>query len=149
MSSKVQSQKKKKASAPIQVSVPGKKIVVPAASARPVSISKTKRAGLHIPVHLILSLMRRSCGKRRVSGEAPIVLAGALEFLVAEIVEAAARHATALGHKRLAVRHIMLALRGDAELQQLTRDMTTAVAGIAKLRADDVGEQDAAKEKEE
>ncbi len=110
----------------------GKKAVAApvVAPARSVSISKSKRSGLHMPVPRVARLLRAASGRRRVAVAAPIVLAGALQYVVAEVVHAAAAHVAAQGHKRLTPRHIMLALRNDAEFEQLTKQMTTAGPGV-------------------
>jgi histone H2A len=67
---------------------------------------------------------------RRVAKGAKVYLAAVLEYLVAEIMEAAGYTARDSKKKRIVPRHIMLAVRGDDELNTLLRDVHFAQAGV-------------------
>lgn len=95
--------------------------------------TKTKtrsfRAGLHFPVGRVHRVVHARTGKR-VGALAPVLLAATLEYLLAEILELSAKAAS--DHKRLRItpRHIMLAIRHDAELALLIRGMTIIGGGV-------------------
>ena len=57
-------------------------------------------------------------------------LASVLEYLTTEIVELAGRAALDLKRTRVNPRHIMLAVRHDAELHQLLSSVTIAAGGV-------------------
>ena len=59
--------------------------------------------------------------RNRVSGKSAVFMAAVLEYLVAEVVELAGHAARDFKMKRISPRHLLLAIRGDDELDELIR----------------------------
>lgn len=79
---------------------------------------REKYAGLQFSVSRVENVMR-TMGLKRISSGAPVYLAGAVEYLVAEILELGGNAARDHKHKRLARKYVMLAIQNDDELQCL------------------------------
>ena len=95
------------------------------------SVSKSKRAGLIFPVGRIGSQLRKGRYAARVSSTAQIYLASVLEFVVAEILELAAKAVLQRGKgKRITPRALTLAVRHDADLGSLLKDVTISRGGV-------------------
>jgi histone H2A len=90
------------------------------------SHSKSARAGLLFPVtrvqtHLLRSVSVASGSRRARNGAgAGVFMAAVTEYIISEILELAAKHAMESKRKRIIDRHIALAMKDDAELDQLT-----------------------------
>jgi len=72
-------------------------------------------AGLVFPIRLVRHLMQARTG-RAVEGNAAVFMTAVLEYMCAEILELAGHAAFNLDTKRITSRHMMLAIRGDEEL---------------------------------
>jgi len=93
---------------------------------------KGKKAGLIFPTGRIGSMLRKGRYARRVSASSGVYLAACLEYLTAEILELSAK-ALASGKKqskRITPRAVCLAVRHDADLGSLLKDVTVSRGGV-------------------
>ena len=93
------------------------------------STSRSAKAGLQFPVGRVARYMRQGRVAKRIGGGAPVYMAAVLEYLCAEILELAGNAAKDLKVKRVAPRHLQLAIRGDEELDKLIK-ATIAGGGV-------------------
>ena len=95
------------------------------------SVSQSKRAGLIFPVGRIGSQLRKGRYAARVSSSAAVYLAAVLEYTVAEILERSAKAVVQRGKgKRITPRALTLAIRHDADLGTLLKDVTLSRGGV-------------------
>ena len=94
------------------------------------SISQTSRAGLTFPVGRLKRYVRRGRYAPRVGKMAPVFLAAVIEYVVAEVLELAGNAAKDNKRKTISPRHIMLAIRGDEELNQVCGNAIFPKAGV-------------------
>ena len=88
------------------------------------------RAGLQFPVGRIHRKLKRTVpNKCRVGSTAPVFTAAVLEYLTAEVIELAGNACKDLRAKRITPRHLMLAIKGDEELDTLIK-ATLANGGV-------------------
>ena len=92
--------------------------------------SKTKRAGLTFPVARVHGHIRRGQFAKRVGVGATVYLAAVMEYLTAEILELSGNASREGNKRRIAPRHIMLAIRNDEELNKLLSDVTISHSGV-------------------
>lgn len=94
--------------------------------------SLSERAGLTMPVARIGNMLRKGRYASRVSVSASAYLASVLEFLTAELINTASRTVLASRKKtkRITPRALTLAVRTDAELGALLRNVTLANGGV-------------------
>ena len=93
--------------------------------------SLSKRAGLIFPVGRIAGNLRRGRYAARVSTSAAVYQAAVLEYVVAEILELAAKAVLQRGKaKRITPRALTLAVRHDADLGTLLKDVTLSRGGV-------------------
>ncbi|XP_067896098.1 histone H2A-like [Heterodontus francisci] len=92
--------------------------------------SRSSRSGLQFPVGRVNRLLKSGNYAERIGAGAPIFLAAVLEYLVAEVVELAGAAASDNQKRRIAPRHIQLAVRNDTELFQLLGDVTIPQGGV-------------------
>ncbi|VDM98941.1 unnamed protein product [Thelazia callipaeda] len=92
--------------------------------------SRSSRAGLQFPVGRIHRLLRKGNYAERVSADAPVYLAAALQYLAAEVLELAGNAARDNNKSRINPRHLQLAIRYDDELNKLLADVTIAQGGV-------------------
>eukprot|EP01104_Vermistella_antarctica_P003237 TRINITY_DN133_c1_g1_i1.p1 TRINITY_DN133_c1_g1~~TRINITY_DN133_c1_g1_i1.p1 ORF type:complete len:139 (+),score=46.11 TRINITY_DN133_c1_g1_i1:40-417(+) len=93
-------------------------------------VSKSRRAGLTFPVGRIHRFVRQHSGHRgRVRAAAAVYLAAILEYLTAEVLELAGNACKEYKTKRITPRHLLLAVRGDEELDTLIK-ATIAGGGV-------------------
>ncbi|POG65094.1 histone H2A [Rhizophagus irregularis DAOM 181602=DAOM 197198] len=93
-------------------------------------IPTSRRAGVQFPVGRIHRFLRKGNYASHIGAGAPVFLAAAIEYLVAEIIELAGNAATDNTKKRISPRHIQLAIRNDDELNKLLEDVTIAQGGV-------------------
>ena len=94
--------------------------------------AKAKKSGLIFPTGRIGSALRKGRYSRRVSASAGVYTAAVLEYLTAELLELSAK-ASAQGKKktkRITPRAITLAVRHDADLGSLLKDVTMSRGGV-------------------
>jgi histone H2A len=95
------------------------------------STSQSKKAGLVFPVGKIGSALRKGRYCPRVSRGASVFLAGCLEYLTSEVLEVAAKAVLQRGKsKRITPRALTLAVRHDADLGALLKDVTLSRGGV-------------------
>jgi len=90
--------------------------------------SKTARAGLVLSVPRVLERLRRGRYALKVKETAAVYVAATLEYLVAEVLELAGNWY--FKKKRVAPRHILLTLRHDKELEELTKGAIVPEGGV-------------------
>ncbi len=85
-----------------------------------------------MPVGRIGSMLRKGKYASRVSLSAAVYLSAVLEFITAELISTAARTVAASRKKtkRISPRALTLAVRTDAELGSLLRNVTLANGGV-------------------
>ena len=95
------------------------------------SVSASKRAGLIFPVGRIGSQLRKGRYAARVSKSAAVMTAATLEYVTAEILELASKAVLQRGKgKRITPRALTLAVRHDADLGSLLKDVTLSRGGV-------------------
>ena len=95
------------------------------------SVSQSKRAGLIMPVGRIGSMLRKGRYAPRVSRSASVFLSAVLEYVVAEVLELSAKAVLQRGKaKRITPRALTLAVRHDADLGLLLKDVTLSRGGV-------------------
>ena len=84
--------------------------------------TRSKRAGIAFPVGRIHRRMKAGLARNQRCGtSAAIYTAALMEYLTAEVLELAGNACTNLKSKRITPRHILLAIRGDEELDSVVR----------------------------
>lgn len=95
------------------------------------SQSQSKRAGLVFPVGRIGSMLRKGRYAARVSSSAATFVAATVEYVVAEILELSAKAVLQRNKsKRITPRALTLAVRHDADLGALLKDVTLSRGGV-------------------
>jgi histone H2A len=89
---------------------------------------KSQRAGLQFPVSHFRNVIKAKTHLRVGSG-APVYLAAVLEYLSAEILELSGNAAKDNRNARVTPRHLLLAIRGDEELDGLFKG-TIPMGGV-------------------
>ena len=87
-------------------------------------ISITKRSGLQFSVPRVLKNLKGNypnTGAKKIKPTAAIYMAAILEYLSAEILELAGNASRELRKKTVQPRHLLLAIKGDAELDTLIK----------------------------
>lgn len=88
------------------------------------------KAGLHFPVTRLRKAIKKGGYSDRVGVGAGVYMAAVLEYLVAEVLEISGVAARDNKRTRIIPRHIQLAVRNDAELDQLLKHVTIAAGGV-------------------
>jgi len=93
------------------------------------NVSKSYKAGLQFPVGRVHRLIGEKFRGMRIATGAPIYLCAVLEYLVAEVLELGGNAARDIS-KRITPRHLLLAVRGDEELDNLLTRVTMFNGGV-------------------
>ena len=92
--------------------------------------TRSARAGLQFPVGRIHRCLRKGNWAERIGAGAPVFLAAVLEYLVAEIIDMAGTAAHLYKKAKIIPRHVMMAIRGDDEMNKLLSQVTLAQGGV-------------------
>ncbi|XP_033970875.1 late histone H2A.2.2-like [Trematomus bernacchii] len=103
----------------------GKKAV-----SKPKSVSRSSRAGLAFPVGRIHRLLKKGQYAKRIGNGSAVYLAAVMEYLCAEILELAGNACRDNKKRRIAPRHILLAVKNDEELNTLLAGVIISEGGV-------------------
>jgi len=87
-------------------------------------------AGLTFPVGRVNRKLRKGVFADRISTTAGVYLAAVMEYLAAEVLEAAGDSAKGYKKKRITPRHIRLAVRNDRDLNKLLGECNWQEGGV-------------------
>jgi len=93
-------------------------------------LSKTRRAGLVMPVAKVLNGLKKGRYAPRVKVDAAVYMAASLEYVVAEVLELAGNCSKYMKRKRITPRHIQMTFLHDAELGELTKGVIVPEGGV-------------------
>ena len=93
------------------------------------SVSKSKKAGLSLPVSRINKHLRDAKATKRVSASAAIFVTAILELVASEILDAANELAAGAARRRINVCDLAQALRDDKFLGKVFADFSIFVGG--------------------
>ena len=95
------------------------------------STSQSKKAGLVFPIGRIGTALRKGRYAPRISKSASTSMAAILEYLTSEVLEVAAKAVLQRNKgKRITPRALTLAVRHDADLGALLKDVTLSRGGV-------------------
>lgn len=93
-------------------------------------VSSASKAGLLFSVGRISRQLKRGRYAARIGAAAPVYLAAVLEYLCAEILELAGNAARDRKRSRISPREILLAIKGDEELNAFLGGVTFSQGGV-------------------
>ncbi|NXM76783.1 H2A2 protein, partial [Serilophus lunatus] len=108
----------------------GKKQAVAKKSGNASRKSKSAKAGLVFPVARVYRLLRKGNYAERIGSGAAIYLTAVMEYMIAEVLDAAGIAARQNKKTRILPRHIMLAVRSDNELDEFCGCVIIAQGGV-------------------
>lgn len=113
------------------------------------SISKSTRAGLTLPVGRLNTSLKLKSNSKRVGGSAPVYLAACVEYVLAEILQAAGNTAKDRSRKIISPDDVISALRRDEDLSKLYRGSTIYLGGKPKNATAAIAYKEKPKEEKE
>ena len=87
-------------------------------------------AGLDMSVSRVYRLLKQSSSRKRLSKLSAVGVAAAVQYLIEEILEVSIKLARDHKKMRIVPHYIMLAVRKDAELDMLLKDVVIAQGGV-------------------
>jgi histone H2A len=94
------------------------------------SVTRSQKAGLLFPVGRTHRYLKKHKGGWRIGAGAPVYLAAVMEYVAAEVLEFAGNIARDNKKSRITPRHLLLAVRGDEEIDKLFDGVTIAAGGV-------------------
>merc|ERR1719320_491129 len=93
-------------------------------------LSKSKKAGLVMPVKKVYDALKRGRYAPKVRVEAAVVMSATIEYLVAEVLELAGNCSKYMKKRRIIPHHIQLTFLHDSELGELTKGVIVPEGGV-------------------
>ncbi|XP_023337186.1 histone H2A.v2 isoform X3 [Eurytemora carolleeae] len=93
-------------------------------------VGKSAKAGIVFPVTRMISKLKKGRYARHIGVGAGVYMAAVLEYLVAEILELSGNFTRYHNRARITPRSILLTLKHDSELDELTRTVTIPQGGV-------------------
>ncbi|KAI6231928.1 Histone H2A [Aphelenchoides besseyi] len=90
----------------------------------------SEKAGIQFPVGRFRRKLKNGKYAERIATGAAIFMAAAIEYLVAEVLELAGNAAKEYKKVRINPRHLMLAIRNDAEFDVLLQSVMISEGGV-------------------
>ena len=96
------------------------------------STSLAAKAGVTMPAGRIASVLRKGRYAARVSPSSAVYIAAVVDYLLTEMLESASKGVLSKkgGSRRITPRALTLAVRHDADLGELLKDVTLAKGGV-------------------
>lgn len=85
-----------------------------------------KKLGTEFPIGRLRKYFKKGKYAKYISADAPVYLAGVLEYLTAELVEISGQVAYESNRKCITPRHLQLAIQADEDFRHLLHDVTIA-----------------------
>ncbi|XP_021192679.2 histone H2A, sperm [Helicoverpa armigera] len=92
--------------------------------------SRSRRAGITLPVGRIHRILKNGNYAPRIGGGAAVYMAAVLDYLASELLELSANAADDNNRSRISPRHILLAVRNDDELNKMLAGVTISEGGV-------------------
>lgn len=92
--------------------------------------TKSTKAGLLLPVERIRQHLMKGNYANHVQTKSAVFMAAVLEYLTAEVLEIAQFETMKAKKQRITPRHLMLAVRRDADMNELLKNVTITEAGV-------------------
>lgn len=102
-------------------------------------MSCAQKAGIVFPASRIRKTLKKDGRTKRVSATSSVCVATALEYLCAEIVELAAQRCQREKRKRITPNDIVITLRADPELHQMTEGLALSAGETLKQLSKHMG----------
>ncbi|KAL0234180.1 hypothetical protein PCE1_001696 [Barthelona sp. PCE] len=99
-------------------------------SERTKPVSRSVRAGVSLSVGRIHRYLKQGKYADRIGAGAPVYLAAVLDYLIAEVLDAAGTITMEKNRQRITPRHLLLGMKSDTELAQLISNVTFPSAGV-------------------
>lgn len=90
-----------------------------------------KKLDMIFPIGRLRKYLKKGKYAKRISADAPVYLAGVLEYLAAELLEISGNIAYESNRKTITPRHLQLAIQNDEDFRVLLKDVTIAQGGVA------------------
>ena len=98
----------------------------------------SSRTGLKLPIQRIHNDMQRCCTAKKVSVEAAIFLAGVIEYMLAELINASSYVTESSNKERITPQHITIAIHDDSEMADLLKNVIISRGGVVPNICDEL-----------